>query len=135
MEYFLFDYANVKTEKNFQNYENFISNNAVYKHYMYDLALLQHDKDVPAEYRNKAKNILFVHKALFFVPYPFIGLYLLFKKRNNFFVTNLYYQERQLFFKLFSVIFGYRVMQKALIKYQGDSILPMIKKEYKQHIN
>jgi hypothetical protein len=135
MEYFLFDYAKVKTEKNFQNYENFISNNAIYKHYMFDLALLQHDKDVPAEHRDKAKNILFFHKALFFVPYPFIGFYLLMKKRNNFFVTNLYYQERQLFFKLFSILLGQRILQKALIKYQGDGILPKIKKDYKQHIN
>lgn len=135
MEYFLFDYGSVKTEKSFQNYENFISNNAIYKHYLFDLGLLQHDKEVSAEYRNKAKNILFIHKALFFVPYPFIGFYLFMKKRNNFFVTNLYYQERQLFFKLFSVILGYRILQKALIKYQGDDILPKIKKEYKQHIN
>lgn len=135
MEYFLFDYANVKTEKNFQNYENFISNNATYKHYLFDLALLQHDKDVPVTYRDKAKNILFIHKALFFVPYPFIGFYLFVKKRNNFFVTNLYYQERQLFFKLFSVILGYRILQKVMIKYQGDDILPKIKIEYKQHIN
>ncbi len=135
MEYFLFEYASVKTEKNFQNYENFITNNAIYKHYLYDLGLLQYDKDVPAEYRDKARNILHMHKALLFMPYPFIGFYLYLKKRNNFFLTNLYYQERQLFFKLFSVILSFRIIQKALIKYQGDEILPKIKKEYKKHIN
>ena len=134
MEYFLYDYTNVRTEINFQNYENFISNNAVYKHYLYDLSLLQHDKEIPSEHRNKAKNILRIHKVLFFVPYPFIGFYIFLKKRNNFFITNLFYQERALFVRLFSILLGYRIIQKSLIKFQGDKILPEIKKEYKQNI-
>jgi len=135
MEYFLFDYANVKTEKNFQNYENFITNNAIYKYYLFDLALLQHDQEIPLEYRIKAKNILSFHKAMFFIPYPFIGAYLYMKKRNNFFTTQLYFKERALFFKLFTIIISFRVLQKAILKYQGDEILPLIKKEYKQFIN
>lgn len=134
MEYFLFDYQNVKTEKNFQNYENFISNNAIYKHYLYDLALLQHDKEVTEEYRRKATKIVTINKMLFLVPYPLICFYLFLKKRNNFFTTNLFYEERVLFYKLFAGLFGYRLFQKALLKYQGDEILPTIKKEFKQII-
>ncbi len=134
MEYFLFDYANVRTEKNFQNYENFISNNSIYKHYLYDLSLLQHDKGVPTEFNNKAKNILLIHKVLFFVPYPLIGAYLLIKMKNNFFITNLYFDERTLFFKLFSILASYRICQKALLKFQADELLPKIKKEYKLNI-
>ena len=134
MEYFLFDYTTVKKEINFINYENFISNNGTYKNYLFDLSLLQHDNEVPLEYRNKAKNMIRLNKILILAPYPFIAIFLLIKKRRNFFITKIYFQERNLFFRMFLFLFSFRILQKALLKYQGDLILPEIKKEYKQFI-
>jgi hypothetical protein len=134
MEYFIYDYTKVKKELNFQNYETFLSNGNIYKHYLFDLGLLQYDSEIPNEYRKEAKNILKLQKIIFLLPYPFIGGYLLFKKRNNFFTTNIYYLERQLFFRLFTCIFFFRILQKSVLKFQGDKILPEIKEKYKHNI-
>ena len=134
MEYFIYDYTKVKKELNFQNYETFLSNGKIYKHYLYDLGLLQYDIEIPNEYRKEARNILNLQKFIFLLPYPFIGSYLLFKKKSNFFTTNIFYLERQLFYRLFTCIFSFRILQKSVLKYQGDKILPEIKEKYKHNI-
>lgn len=123
MDYFVFDYKKANKEINFHNYESFISNNKTYKYYLYDLMLLRFDKNKSEEIRNKAKNHIFMQKLIFFAPYPIISLLVFLKYRSGFFSVQFYHLEQRYFFNLFMGLLGYRILQKAYLKYEGDKIL------------
>jgi hypothetical protein len=122
MEYFNFDYSNVKKEN--KDYEKFISSGYPYKNYLYDLALLQYDKEIDKKFRDKARNILYTQKVIMFVPYPIVILSLFYLKRKNYFSPNtIYDREFKTLFHFFMLVLGTRALQKGLLKYQSDDLL------------
>lgn len=127
MEYFKFDYSIVKTRG--RDYEQFVSSGHPYKQYLFDLGLIQFDKELDWDYRNKAKNILNLQKILFFVPYPVILLSLIYLKRRNYFAQNtIYDREYKTVFHFFFLVIATRATQKYLLKYQSDELLKEVHK-------
>lgn len=128
MEYFKFEYKNVDKEICFTNYDTFVTNMKIYKYYLFDLALLQHDTKVDTKIRNEAKFILTKQKALFILPYLIIFPTIFYYNHRNFFTTKMLNKEVKLISILFGTLMSIRVAQKALLKYDGDKILIDISK-------
>lgn len=127
MEYFNYDYSNIKKET--KDYEKFISSGNPYKYYLFDLGLMQYDKEIDKSYREKAKNILYTQKVLMFAPYPVILLSLFYLKRRNYFSVNTVYdREFKTLFHFFMIVIGTRAFQKGLLKYQSDDLLQDVQK-------
>jgi len=133
MEYFQYDYSNVKTEINFSNYANFIMNNSIYKYYMFDIALARLDNKISQKQREEATKITRIHKLLYILPYTFIFGSLIICTRRNIFKTNNFDREHKIFFNLFMLILFSRMIQKSVLKYQGDKYLPYIYEKYYKH--
>jgi hypothetical protein len=123
MEYFKYDYKNVDSEINFQNYETFLTDMRSYKFYLFDISLMQHDPKLPQQMRKKSKFIIFTQKVLFVLPYLIIFPTLYYYYRNNFFTMRIRHKEFKLISYLFGTLFAIRLLQKVLIKYEGDTIL------------
>jgi hypothetical protein len=123
MEYLEYDYKNVKTEINFENYEKFIWSRTIYKYYLKDLALMRYDPEMPEDKKKKADLILKKQKIFFALPYPIVFASLYYYKRRNLFKTNFYLKEMKVFLNLFIVYASIRIFQKCLLKYEGDKLL------------
>ena len=134
MEYFSYNYKNVESEINFNNYDKFITNLKTYKYYLFDLALLQHDIKTEPEYRQKAKNIIFRQKILLIVPYIAIFSTFFYYYRRNFFQVKLLQKESKIVSNLFLFLLANRIFQKGLLKYEGDKLLIPVAKEGKHSI-
>ncbi len=123
MEYFKYDYKNVNREINFTNYETFISNMKMYKYYLFDLSLIQYDPKVDLKVRNKTKFVIYKQKFFFVLPYLVILPMILIYKKRNFFSTKMLHREFRFISSLFGGLLGVRILQKGLLKYDGDNIL------------
>lgn len=130
MEYFKNNYSNVKTEINFSNYADFIMNNTSYKFYMFDIFLARFDKKLNESQRMEADFIAKTQQIFFIIPYCLIFGSLFICSRRNIFKTNNYEREHKIFFNLFMMLLFSRMIQKSLIKYQGDKFLPKIYEKY-----
>jgi len=130
MEYFKNNYSNVKTEINFSNYADFIMNNTSYKFYMFDIFLARFDKKLNESQRMEADFIAKTQQIFFIIPYCLIFGSLFICCRRNIFKTNNYEREHKIFFNLFMMLLFSRMIQKSLIKYQGDKFLPKIYEKY-----
>jgi hypothetical protein len=127
MEYFNYDYSNIKNET--KDYEKFILSGYPYKHYLFDLGIMQYDKEIEKSYREKARNILNTQKALMFAPYPIILISLFYLKRRNYFSQNTVYdREFKTLFHFFIIVLGTRAFQKGVLKYQSDELLQDVQK-------
>lgn len=132
MEYFSYDYSKINRDLKFTNYDNFITNMRIYKFYLFDLSLLTCDPITPKEKKNQARNILIRQKFLFILPYLIIFPTIYFYNKSYFFSSGALNKEINLIGKLFALVITIRIIQKALLKYEGDSLLIDIKmnKEY-----
>lgn len=132
MEYFSYDYSKINRDLKFTNYDNFITNMRIYKFYLFDLSLLTYDPITPKEKKNQARNILIRQKFLFILPYLIIFPTIYFYNKSYFFSSGALNKEINLIGKLFALVITIRIIQKALLKYEGDSLLIDIKmnKEY-----
>jgi hypothetical protein len=134
MEYFKFDYANVKKEFGFSNYEKFIFNNKDYKYYMFDLGLLRYDMEVSEGIREKAKKIINCQKIMVALPYIVITGFIGYYHKRNYFKAKMYTREHRLFLNLFIFICAFRILQKGFLKYQSDETLFNVQKEKSEKI-
>lgn len=123
MEYFKFEYKNVKKEVNFSNYESFVTNMKNYKYYLFDLALMRHDPLINENAKSKANNIIQRQKLLFFMPYPMVAFTFLYYHKKNLFTVSMVNRETKIVFNLFMMLIGVRILQKVLLKYEGDKLL------------
>ena len=123
MEYFKYDYKNVDSEINFQNYETFLTDMRSYKFYLFDISLMQHDPKLPQQMRKKSKFIIFTQKVLFVLPYFIIFPAIYYHSRRNFFTMRIRHKEFNLISYLFGTLIAIRLLQKGLLKYEGDKIL------------
>jgi hypothetical protein len=127
MEFFNFDYSTIKKDN--KDYEEFISSGYPYKHYLFDLGLMQFDEEIDRPYREKAKNILNTQKALLFAPYPIVFLsFFYLKKRNYFSQKTIFDREFKTLFHFFVLVMATRGFQKGLLKYQSDELLQDVQK-------
>lgn len=123
MDYLEYDYKSTNKELSFNNYDRFVWDFRLYKTYLFDLSLLQHDSGKNLQQRQQATSILQTQKLLFFLPYPITAATLIYCWRRNVFKTKLYDREAKMFIKLFCFYLSVRVFQKGLLKYQGDKLL------------
>jgi hypothetical protein len=134
MEYLDYDYKSIKKEITFPNYEHFITNGKVYKHYLFDLGLIKNDQQMPKELRRRAAEVLKIQKLFFVIPYPIVLARLIYLYRRNYFAVNMFEREFKTVINLFLLVFTTRVVQKGILKYQADDLLQEAKK-YKENYN
>jgi hypothetical protein len=120
MEYFKYEYENVQKEFKFSNFENFLFHPYLYKFYLFDLSLLRFDPKTDDQMKLEAKSVINKQKALFILPYPIVALTLLFYKRKNLLDSRY---TGKIVFSLFTFVVTTRIIQKGLIKHEGDKIL------------
>jgi hypothetical protein len=123
MEYFKYDYKNVDKNINFKNYDTFLTDMKSYKYYWFDLALMQYDPKLPDHMRKKSKIIIKTQKIFIALPYLIIFPTIYYYGRKNFFETRMINKEIKFISRLFGFLIAIRVIQKSILKYEGDKIL------------
>jgi hypothetical protein len=123
MEYFIYDYRNVKSNLEFTNYDRFITNFKTYKYYLFDLSLLKSDPKTDEATRSVACNIINKQKLLFLLPYVITGISFFHLYQTNVFKSKIYLKEFKTVRSLFMLVLITRIIQKGLLKYEGDKIL------------
>ena len=123
MEYFKYDYKNVDKNINFKNYDTFLTDFKSYKYYWFDIALMQYDQKLPSDLKHKSKLIINTQKLFLVLPYLIIFPTIYYYNKRNFFETRIINKEIKLVSRLFGILIGLRVLQKSLLKYEGDKIL------------
>jgi len=123
MEYFIYDYKNVKSRIEFTNYDRFITNFKTYKYYLFDLSLLRSDPKTDDTTRSIACNIINRQKFLFCLPYVITGMSFFHLYRTNVFKSKIYLKEFKTVRRLIMLVLITRILQKGILKYEGDKIL------------
>jgi hypothetical protein len=131
MEYLQFDYTKCN-KQTFDSYFDFVFSRKTYRYYLYDLLLAKCDNNVKGEDRQKIQNFFKVQKIFWLIPYVFVAGTFIFCFKNNIFHTNIIDREIRIFFRAFTCIMLMRGLQKAHLKYFGDSILPRLYQEFHQ---
>lgn len=122
MEYLKYDYKNVKKEITFTNYDSFITNNRCFKFYMFDIFLAQYDLQLSEDKRAKAKHYAYTQKILTVAPYIVTPIIFFGMHQRGVFLVKDINSEVKYIFNLFLGFTAFRLFQKGVIKYQGDSL-------------